>query len=214
MLTVAQANSNCLMMDKRRFSGRLLILSLIRGNFCPVCRAAISDGWALPMPCGTMAPFHVVAGGGMSWEPHVTVAVVVERDGRFLLVEEVTDRAIAVYNQPAGHVEQGETLAQAAIREALEETGWEVALTAFLGLYVYTPPHNPDLTYYRACFLADAVTHFPDRPLDDGILQAVWLTLDEIAGSDRLRSPLVLTCVQDAVAGRRFPLSLVHEHHG
>ena len=150
----------------------------------------------------------------MSWEPHVTVAVVVERDSRFLLVEEINDRDMLVLNQPAGHVEQGETLEQAAIREALEETGWQVALTAFLGLYVYTPPHKPDLTYYRACFLADAVTHFPERELDQGIQQAVWLTLDEITGSARLRSPLVLRCVQDAVAGQRFPLALVHEHHG
>ncbi len=150
----------------------------------------------------------------MNWEPHVTVAVVVERDGRFLLVEEINDRAMLVLNQPAGHVEQGETLEQAAVREALEETGWQVRLTAFLGLYVYTPPHKPELTYYRACYLADAVTHFPERTLDVGIQQALWLTLDEIASAERLRSPLVLKCVQDAVAGQRFPLNLVHEHHG
>lgn len=150
----------------------------------------------------------------MSWEPHVTVAVVVEREGRFLLVEEINDRDMPVFNQPAGHVEQGETLEQAAVREAREETGWHVALTAFLGLYVYTPPHKPDLTYYRACFLADAITHFPEQALDTGILQAVWLTLDELADTGRLRSPLVLKCVQDAVAGQRFPLALVHEHHG
>lgn len=150
----------------------------------------------------------------MSWEPHVTVAVVVERDGRFLLVEEVSDRSEVVFNQPAGHVEQGETLEQAAIREALEETGWEVCLTAFLGLYVYTPPHKPELTYYRACYLAEAVKHHPERPLDDGILRAVWVAPDEIAASGRLRSPLVLKCVQDAISGQRFPLQLVHEHHG
>lgn len=150
----------------------------------------------------------------MSWEPHVTVAVVVERDGRFLLVEEVADLDRPVYNQPAGHVEQGETLEQAAMREALEETGWEVVLTGFLGLYVYTPPHKPELTYYRACFLAEPSTHHPQRTLDEGILQAVWLTPDEIASSGRLRSPLVLKCVQDALAGRRFPLEIVHEHHG
>lgn len=150
----------------------------------------------------------------MSWEPHVTVAVVVERDGRFLLVEETADQPRPVYNQPAGHVEQGETLMEAAIREALEETGWDVSLTAFLGLYVYTPPHKPELTYYRACFLAEPACHHPQRLLDEGIVQAVWMTLDEIATSDRLRSPLVLKCVQDAVAGRRFPLEIVHEHHG
>ena len=150
----------------------------------------------------------------MSWEPHITVAVVVEREGRFLLVEEQSERSDMVLNQPAGHVEQGETLEQAAIREALEETGWDVALTAFLGLYVYTPPHKPDVTYYRACFLADATLHHPQRALDTGILQAVWLSLEDIAASDRLRSPLVLRCVQDAIAGQRFPLQLIHEHHG
>ena len=150
----------------------------------------------------------------MSWEPHITVAVVVEREGRFLLVEEQSERSDMVLNQPAGHVEQGETLEQAAVREALEETGWDVALTAFLGLYVYTPPHKPDVTYYRACFLADAVLHHPQRALDTGILQAVWLSLEDIAASDRLRSPLVLRCVQDAIAGQRFPLQLIHEHHG
>lgn len=147
------------------------------------------------------------------WEPHVTVAVVVERDGRFLLVEEAAELGRVVYNQPAGHVEKGETLEQAAVREALEETGWDVKLTAFLGLYVYTPPFNRDLTYYRACYLAEAVTHHAGRALDTGILRAVWLSRDELAASDRLRSPLVLRCVDDALAGQRFPLALVHEHH-
>ena len=80
----------------------------------------------------------------MGWEPHVTVAVVVERDGRFLVVEENAERGRIVYNQPAGHVEKGETLEQAAVREALEETGWDVRLTGFLGLYVYTPPFDRD----------------------------------------------------------------------
>lgn len=147
------------------------------------------------------------------WEPHVTVAVVVERDGRFLLVEEAAELGRVVYNQPAGHVEKGETLEQAAVREALEETGWDVTLTAFLGLYVYTPPFNRDLTYYRACYLADGITHHAERALDTGILRAVWMSRDELAASDRLRSPLVLRCVDDALAGQRFPLALVHEHH-
>lgn len=149
----------------------------------------------------------------MGWEPHVTVAVVVEQNGRFLLVEETAELGRVVYNQPAGHVEKGETLEAAARREALEETGWEVELTSFLGLYVYTPPFNRDLTYYRACFLARGLHHHADRPLDDGILQAVWLTREELAASDKLRSPLVLKCVEDALAGQRFPLALVHEHH-
>ncbi|MGH8491858.1 MAG: NUDIX hydrolase [Moraxellaceae bacterium] len=147
------------------------------------------------------------------WEPHITVAVVVERDGRFLCVEEKAELGRVVYNQPAGHVEKGETLEQAAVRETLEETAWDVTLTAFLGLYVYTPPFNQDLTYYRACFLAEAVTHHAERTLDDGILRAVWLSRDELADTGRLRSPLVLKCVEDALAGQSFPLALVHEHH-
>lgn len=149
----------------------------------------------------------------MGWEPHVTVAVVVERDGRFLVVEEAAEQGRVVYNQPAGHVEKGETLEQAAVREALEETGWDVRLTGFLGLYVYTPPFDTDLTYYRACYRADAVTHHPERALDDGILQAVWLSRDELASCGRLRSPLVLKCVDDAAAGVDYPLAIVHEHH-
>jgi 8-oxo-dGTP pyrophosphatase MutT (NUDIX family) len=151
----------------------------------------------------------------MSWEPHVTVAVVVERDGRFLLVEEMSDRSEVVINQPAGHVEQGETLEQAAIREALEETGWDVTLTAFLGLYVYTPPHKPDLTYYRACFLATATHHHSARPLDTGILRAVWLSPEDIADlrpSTQSVGPEVRSGC--AISGQRFPLALVHEHHG
>lgn len=149
----------------------------------------------------------------MAWEPHVTVAVVVERDGRFLVVEESAEQGRVVYNQPAGHVEKGETLEQAAVREALEETGWDVRLTGFLGLYVYTPAFDRDLTYYRACYRAEAVTHHADRALDEGILRAAWLTRDELADCGRLRSPLVLKCVEDAAAGIDYPMDIVHEHH-
>lgn len=149
----------------------------------------------------------------MGWEPHVTVAVVIERDGRFLVVEENAEQGRVVYNQPAGHVEMGETLEQAAVREALEETGWDVKLTGFLGLYVYTPAFNRDITYYRACFLAETVQHHPERALDEGILRAAWMSRDELADCNRLRSPLVLKCVEDALAGRRYPLEIVHEYH-
>lgn len=147
----------------------------------------------------------------MAWAPHVTVAVIVEKDDRFLLVEETVEAGRVVYNQPAGHVEQGETLVQAAAREALEETGWDVEPTALTGFYVYTPPHKPDVTYYRACFLATALRYREGYQLDEGIIQAVWLTRDEIALSDKLRSPLVLKCVDDAINGQRYPLSLIHE---
>lgn len=150
----------------------------------------------------------------MSWHSHVTVAVIVERDGRYLLVEERAEQERVVYNQPAGHVEMGETLIDAARREALEETGWDVEITDLIGLYVYPNPHHSDVTYYRACFAAEAVHHHPDRPLDDGILQAVWLTPDELVASGKARSPLVSRCIADYRAGRRFPLDLIYEHVG
>ena len=148
----------------------------------------------------------------MTWQPHVTVAVVVEREGRFLLVEEMTPgNDQPVLNQPAGHVERGETLVQAACREALEETGWHVEPTAFLGLYTYTPPTDPDCTYYRACFIAQTLKH-EGRSLDTGIIRAVWLTPDELESSGRARSPLVIRCVRDYLEGRSLPLSAIYEH--
>lgn len=148
----------------------------------------------------------------MAWAPHVTVAVVVEKDGRYLLVEEIAEQGRVVYNQPAGHVEAGETLQAAACREALEETGWDVVVTGLIGLYVYTPPHNPDITYYRVCFAADAVRQREGAVLDDGIIGPKWLTLAEVQTQDNLRSPLVMRCVQDHASGRRYPLDLIHEH--
>lgn len=149
----------------------------------------------------------------MSWAAHVTVATIVEREGRFLLVEEHSPSAShLVINQPAGHVEAYETLIEAAIRETLEETGWHVQPTALLGLYTYTPPSNPECTYYRVCLLADALHHDAERPLDTGIEQAIWLTPDELNETGRARSPLVLRCIQDAQRGRSFPLDLIYEH--
>lgn len=147
-----------------------------------------------------------------SWQPHVTVAVIVERDGKFLLVEEeILDSHVDLYNQPAGHVERNETLIEAAKREALEETGFDVEPTALLGLYTYTPPNNADISYYRVCFIANAIHHY-ERPLDEGIIRAVWLTLDELVASNRARSPLVIKCIQDYLAGQSFPLSAIYEH--
>lgn len=146
------------------------------------------------------------------WLPHVTVACVVEQAGRFLLVEEHTlGRDALVFNQPAGHVEAGETLIDAAIRETHEETGWHVTPTALLGLYTYTPPQDPDCTYYRVCFLATPEVHDELAILDQGIEQAVWLTLEELIASGRARSPLVARCIEDAQRGQQFPLSLICE---
>ncbi|WOE32658.1 MULTISPECIES: NUDIX hydrolase [unclassified Acinetobacter] len=148
-----------------------------------------------------------------AWTAHVTVATVVEKDGKFLCVEEHTEGVShTVFNQPAGHVECGETLIQAAIRETLEETGYDVSIESLLGIYSYTPPMFPDRTYYRFCFLAHVLAHHPDACLDDGIIAAVWMTLDEIKISARARSPLVIKALEDALSGQKYPLSLIYEH--
>lgn len=147
---------------------------------------------------------------GRFWQPDVTVATVVVRDGRLLMVEERAQGRL-VFNQPAGHLEPDESLLEAARRETLEETGWEVELTAFVGAYQWKAV-NPDGSggrhYLRFAFAAEPVRHLPERPLDDGILRALWLTPAELqAQSDRHRSPLVWQAVQDFLSGRRAPLS-------
>ncbi len=144
----------------------------------------------------------------MTWQPHITVATIVEDQGRFLLVEEEADGR-AVFNQPAGHLEANETLLEAALRETFEETGWEVELTAVIGIYLYTAPSN-GVTYQRVCFAAKPLRHHPDQILDEGIIGPRWLTRDELlAEKDRWRSHLVMRCIDDYLAGERFPLSLI-----
>ena len=146
----------------------------------------------------------------MRWTPHATVATIVEKDGRFLLVEEIASGE-RVINQPAGHVEANESLQQAAIRETLEETGWHVTPTALLGMYIYYAPAN-GVTYHRTCFIAQADREEPNAELDDGIIGPLWLTRDEIAArAELLRSELVLKCIDDYLAGRSFPLDYIHE---
>ncbi len=143
------------------------------------------------------------------WTPHVTVATVVVRDGRLLLVEEAIDGR-QVLNQPAGHLEPDESLAAAACRETLEETGWTVRLSAFIGTYQWTAPDGTP--FLRFTYAAEPVSHDPARPLDTGILRAVWLTPAELkAEPGRLRSPLVWQVVADYLAGQRHPLSIVKE---
>lgn len=147
----------------------------------------------------------------MIWTPHATVATIVEQDGRFLFVDEMADGK-RVLNQPAGHVDEREPILDAAVRETLEETGWEVEITHLIGIYTYTAPHNR-VTYYRFCYAARPVRQIPDAQLDHDIYGPVWLSLDELkARQDLWRSPLVLKCVEDYVAGRSFPLDLVYEH--
>lgn len=147
---------------------------------------------------------------GRFWQPDVTVATVVVRDGRLLVVEEQV-QGERVLNQPAGHLEPDESLAEAALRETLEETGWEVSLTAFIGAYQWTSPRDGK-HFLRMAFAAEPLRHHPERPLDDGIVQALWLTPAELAAeSARHRSPLVWKAAEDFLSGRRLPLqALTH----
>lgn len=145
---------------------------------------------------------------GRFWQPDVTVATVVVADGRLLCVEERVNGRLVI-NQPAGHLEPDESLLEAALRETREETGWDVRLTAFLGAYQWKAPET-ERHYLRFAFAAEPERHDPARPLDDGIVQALWLTPDELlAARERHRSPLVWQVVADHLAGHRSPLSVL-----
>jgi 8-oxo-dGTP pyrophosphatase MutT (NUDIX family) len=145
---------------------------------------------------------------GRFWQPDVTVATVVFRDGRLLVVEEEVGGR-RVLNQPAGHLEPDEAIVDAAIRETLEETGWTVRLTAFVGAYQWQAPET-GRSYLRLAFTAEPVAHHAERPLDAGIVQAHWLTPSELRAREaEHRSPLVWRVVQDALDGRRLPLESV-----
>jgi len=142
------------------------------------------------------------------WKPSVTVAAVMQREGRFCLVEEEVDGRL-VYNQPAGHWERDETLADACSREALEETAHRFRPTHLLGVYRWHLA-SKDVTFLRFAFLGDATDAEPGRLLDKEIRRVLWLTPEEIrALAPRHRSPLVIICVDDALAGRRYPLELL-----
>lgn len=142
----------------------------------------------------------------MNWTPHVTVAAIICQDNRFLLVEEQCF-GDCVLNQPAGHWEADETLIEAVSREVLEETAWQFLPTAITGIYTYTSVHNT--TYLRISFAGEHSQFDANRQLDHGILRTVWLTRDEIAQADNLRSPLVLRGVDDYLQQKFYPLSLL-----
>jgi 8-oxo-dGTP pyrophosphatase MutT (NUDIX family) len=149
----------------------------------------------------------------MIWKPHVTVAAVVQRDGKFLLVEEETDLGLA-FNQPAGHLEDGEALVDAVVRETLEETAYYFKPTHLVGIYHWKHPGKEDTTYLRFAFGGELRGYEADRRLDDGIVAARWLTLDEVRATQaRHRSPLILRCIEDHLAGRTYPLDLL-VHYG
>lgn len=147
----------------------------------------------------------------MVWKPNVTVAAVLERDGRFLLVEEETPDGVR-FNQPAGHLEEGESLLDAVVRETLEETAHHFRPTALIGLYRWKVPGR-DLTYLRVAFTGEISGVDAERPLDAGILQSVWLEPETIRSQrTRHRSPLVWQCVADYLAGKRYPLDLLTDY--
>ncbi|MBS1161533.1 MAG: hydrolase [Proteobacteria bacterium] len=144
----------------------------------------------------------------MIWKPHVTVAAVVQRDGKFLLVEEETDLGLA-FNQPAGHLEEGEALVDAVVREALEETAYHFKPTHLIGIYNWQHP-TKGITYLRFAFGGELRGYEAGRPLDEGIIGARWLSLDEVrATQERHRSPLILRCIEDVLAGKSYPLDLL-----
>lgn len=147
----------------------------------------------------------------MVWTPHATVAAIVEREGRFLFVEEIS-HGQRVYNQPAGHIDEGESIKGAVIRETLEESKWQVEPTELVGMYTYKAPSN-NVMYYRFCYVCQAVREIPDAQLDKDIIAAHWFTLDEVKKiKGQLRSPLVMKCLEDYLAGKRYPMDLVYEH--
>jgi len=143
----------------------------------------------------------------MDWIPHITVAAVIESEQGFLLIEEESD-GLVVFNQPAGHWDQGETLIEAVARETLEESAWHFKAEAIVGIYQYTSPVS-QMTYLRIAFCGQHYAHEEQRALDTGILRTVWLDRQSIASLSNLRSPMVLRCIDDYVAGIRYPLSLI-----
>jgi ADP-ribose pyrophosphatase YjhB (NUDIX family) len=146
------------------------------------------------------------------WKPSVTVAAVIARDGRFLLVEEETAEGLRL-NNAAGHLEPGESPADGCAREALEETAWAFRPTALLGVYLsrfQRAATGEDVTYLRMAFTGELGAHDPGRLLDQGIVRTLWMTPPEIrASADRHRSPLLLRCMEDYLAGTRYPLSVI-----
>lgn len=145
----------------------------------------------------------------MIWTPRTTVAAVIERDQQFLMVEEMIGSELKI-NQPAGHLEDGESLIEAIIRETLEETAWEFIPESLVGIYRWRHQQTEN-TYIRFCFCG-RLGEKHDRPLDSDIHQAVWLDTEAIAQrQSQFRSPLVHQCLQDYLAGKRYPLDLLIE---
>jgi 8-oxo-dGTP pyrophosphatase MutT (NUDIX family) len=144
----------------------------------------------------------------MAWNPEVTVAAIVSQEGRFLMVEERISGRL-VLNQPAGHLEDRETLVEAVIRETREETAWRFHPEALVGTYLWRNPAN-DRSFLRFAFCGTVDDHQPKQPLDIGIVRSLWMSHEQLlAQPARLRSPLVLRCLEDFLLGKRQPLEAV-----
>ena len=157
----------------------------------------------------------MATGAPQRWTPHVTAAAVIERGGRFLLIEEHTSDGLRL-NNPAGHLEPGESPVQACAREALEEAAHDFEPQTLVGIYLnrFTKTRTgEDITYVRFAFAGHLGAHHSWRELDTGIVRTLWMSADEIrACPERHRSPLLLQCIEDYLTGQRFPLELIHTH--
>lgn len=183
--------------------------AVLRGAVALAAQGAPRSGRVHAVTCGPMKDsIAPVPRPDVSALPRITVAAVVPDGDRFLYVEESVAGALVI-NQPAGHLEPGETLVEAAVRETLEETGWQVEVTGLVAVYHWPDP--PDRKpVLRFTFAARPLSHDPGRPLDTGIVRAVWLRQDELlGGGHRLRSPLVARSLHDFLNGQPAPLSLL-----
>lgn len=144
----------------------------------------------------------------MIWKPHATVAAIIEHDNKFLMVEELV-HGERVFNQPAGHLEPDESLIDAVIRETREESAWQFVPEAVTGIYLWKHPENGE-TFLRIAICGSCKNHDAQQPLDEGILAAVWKSRDELAGEpQKLRTPMVINCIDDYLAGKRYPLDML-----
>jgi len=142
----------------------------------------------------------------MTWKPDVTVAAIAENDGRFLMVEEHVGHRLVI-NQPAGHLEVNESFTAAVIRETLEETAWHFVPDALTGIYLWQHPER-NVSFLRVTFCGKVTEHEPERPLDHGIKRTLWLSRDELEQKQpQLRSPMVIKCIDDYLAGVRYPIA-------
>lgn len=144
----------------------------------------------------------------MIWKPHATVAAIIERESKFLMVEELI-RGERLYNQPAGHLDPDESLIDAVIRETQEESAWQFIPQAVTGIYLWKHPGNGE-TFLRVAVCGSCINHDEQQPLDDGILKAVWKSREELVQDPhKLRSPMVINCIDDYLAGKRYPLDML-----